>query len=199
MISCLAFGMSGTLAKGLMETGWSPLATVGVRVSGAALLLGLPALWVMRRRLSVLRAHAGLIVGYGMLAVAATQLCYFLAVQTLPVAQPRLDEAKALDTRIATLAPQHAAARQAAQAAEARQAEADSHLRHTRSELERLQRDLAAARDWLHAHPHERPLGEAWSRWDAAFAQAARLAGQLAAAAAQRTGLTAARWHWSIA
>lgn len=92
VISCLAFGMSGTLAKGLMETGWSPLATVGVRVSGAALLLGLPALWVMRRRLSVLRAHAGLIVGYGMLAVAATQLCYFLAVQTLPVAVALLVE-----------------------------------------------------------------------------------------------------------
>ncbi len=107
-------------------------------------------------------------------------------------AQPRLDEAKALDARIAALAPQHAAARQAAQAAEARQAEADSHHRHTRSELERFQRDLAAARDWLHAHPGERPLGEAWPRWDAAFAQAARLAGQLAAAAAQRTGLTAA-------
>ena len=106
-------------------------------------------------------------------------------------AQPLLDQAKALDARIATLAPQHAAAAVAVQAAEARRAEADTHHRHTRSALEQLQRDLAAARDWLHAHPHERPLGEAWLRWDAAFAQAAQLAGQAAGAAAQRTGLTA--------
>ena len=50
----------------------------------------------------------------------------------------------------------------------------------------RLQRDLAEARDWLHAHPQLQPLAEAWPRWDAAFAQAGRLAGQLDAATAQR-------------
>ena len=92
LLSCLAFGMSGTLAKGLMVTGWSPLATVTVRVGGAALLMGIPALWFMRRRLRVVRAHAGLLLAYGTVAVAATQLCYFVAVQTLPVALALLIE-----------------------------------------------------------------------------------------------------------
>ncbi|GAB95192.1 hypothetical protein KILIM_017_00370 [Kineosphaera limosa NBRC 100340] len=92
LLSCIAFGLSGTLAKGLMATGWSPLTTVSVRVGGAALLMGLPALWFMRHRLGVLRRHAGLIVGYGVIAVASTQLCYFLAVQTLPVAVALLIE-----------------------------------------------------------------------------------------------------------
>ena len=101
-------------------------------------------------------------------------------------AQPRLDQAKALDARIATLAPRHASARQAVQAAEARQAEADTHHRQTRSEAERLQRDLAEARDWLGAHPQLQPLAEAWPRWEAAFAQAAQFAGQLDASTAQR-------------
>lgn len=123
------------------------------------------------------------------LGTAAQQLA--AAEDRRRAAQPLLDQAKALDTRIATLAPQHAAAAHAVQAAEARQAEADTHGRQTRCALEHLQRDLAAARDWLQAHPGERPLGEAWPRWDAAFAQAARLAGQLESSAAQRTRLTA--------
>ena len=92
LVSCLSFGASGTLAKGLMVVGWSPLATVWVRVAGAALLMGLPALWVMRHRLPVLRRYAGLIVAYGLVAVACTQLFYFLAVQTLPVAVALLIE-----------------------------------------------------------------------------------------------------------
>lgn len=92
LLSCVAFGLSGTLAKGLMATGWSPLTTVSVRVGGAALLMGLPALWFMRHRLGVLRRYAGLIVGYGVIAVASTQLCYFLAVQSLPVAVALLIE-----------------------------------------------------------------------------------------------------------
>lgn len=92
LLSCVAFGMSGTLAKGLMVTGWSPLATVTMRVGGAALLMGIPALWFMRGRLGVLRAHAGLLLAYGTVAVAATQLCYFVAVQTLPVALALLIE-----------------------------------------------------------------------------------------------------------
>lgn len=91
-LSCVCFGASGTLAKGLMTTGWSPLATVTARVAGAALIMGLPALWIMRHRLPVLRRHAGLILGYGIAAVAATQLCYFVAVQTLPVAVALLIE-----------------------------------------------------------------------------------------------------------
>lgn len=92
LVSCVCFGASGTLAKGLMATGWSPLTTVTARVAGAALLMGVPALWFMRRRMPVLRKHAGLILGYGVVAVAATQLCYFLAVQTLPVAVALLIE-----------------------------------------------------------------------------------------------------------
>lgn len=108
LVSCVCFGASGTLAKGLMAAGWSPLATVSARVIGAALIMGLPALWVMRRRLPVLRRHAGLVLGYGMVAVAMTQLCYFVAVQTLPVAVALLIEYLAPVLVVAWLWVRHA-------------------------------------------------------------------------------------------
>ncbi len=84
-VSFVSFGMSGTLAKGLMLAGWSPGATVTVRVLGAALVMAAPAALMLRGRWAILRRHAGLVVAYGVLAVAGTQLCYFLAIQSLSV------------------------------------------------------------------------------------------------------------------
>lgn len=86
LISALAFGTSGTLAAGLLATDWSPLAIVMFRVGiCAAALLG-PALLALRGNWSILRQNWRLILGYGVIAIALTQLSHFSAVQFMPVA-----------------------------------------------------------------------------------------------------------------
>ncbi len=92
LVSSISFGMSGTLAKGLMVTGWSPGATVTVRVAGAALVMLTPALILLRGRWWLLRRYAGLFLAYGVIAVAGTQLFYFISVQTLSVSVALLIE-----------------------------------------------------------------------------------------------------------
>ena len=45
--SATSFGLSGALARGLLDTGWSAGATVGLRIAIAALVLVVPgALWM---------------------------------------------------------------------------------------------------------------------------------------------------------
>ena len=51
-----------------------------------------PAVVALRGRWSLLRAHAGLLVAYGVIAVAGCQLAYFSAVDRLPVAVALLIE-----------------------------------------------------------------------------------------------------------
>lgn len=92
LLSSVSFGMSGPLAKGLMTTGWSPAATVTVRVAGAALVMAIPALILLRGRWWLVRRNAGLFLGYGIIAVAGTQLFFFIAVQTLSVSVALLIE-----------------------------------------------------------------------------------------------------------
>jgi drug/metabolite transporter (DMT)-like permease len=86
LLAAASFGMSGTLASGLMETGWSPAALVLCRITVGALVLAVPALMALRGRWHLLRAGAGLIAAYGAIAVAGCQLAYFSAVDRLPVA-----------------------------------------------------------------------------------------------------------------
>jgi drug/metabolite transporter (DMT)-like permease len=43
LTSAASFGLSGALARGLLDAGWSPGAAVAVRVLGAALALAVPA------------------------------------------------------------------------------------------------------------------------------------------------------------
>jgi len=81
-----SFGMSGVLATGLMDAGWSPAALVLCRVAVGALVLLGPALAALRGRWHLLRANAGLLTAYGLVAVAGCQLAYFNAVDRLPVA-----------------------------------------------------------------------------------------------------------------
>lgn len=83
--SATAFGTSGTFAKGLLAAGWSPGAAVTVRIVGAALVLLLPALLLLRGRWHLVRRNALLVTSYGLVAMAACQLFYFNAVQTLSV------------------------------------------------------------------------------------------------------------------
>ena len=85
VISATTFGLSGPLARGLLDTGWSPGAVVLVRVAVAALSVTPLGLVALRGRWSLLRRNAGLIVFYGSVAVAGAQFCYFSAVQHMQV------------------------------------------------------------------------------------------------------------------
>lgn len=83
--SAATFGTSGTFAASLLGAGWSPGAAVTVRITLAALVLAVPALVQLRAQWSVLRRSATTITAYGVLAIAAAQLCYFNAVAHLSV------------------------------------------------------------------------------------------------------------------
>ena len=83
--AAFAFGSSGAWARGLIDAGWTPGAAVTVRVWVAALVLLVPTLLALRGRWRALRQNAGMVAAYGLLAVAATQLCYFQAVAVMDV------------------------------------------------------------------------------------------------------------------
>ena len=85
LVSAVSFGMSGALARGLIDTGWSAGAIVLVRIGIAALVVLPFGLVALRGRWGLLRRNAGLITCYGVLAVAGAQFCYFSAVQHMQV------------------------------------------------------------------------------------------------------------------
>jgi drug/metabolite transporter (DMT)-like permease len=80
-----SFAMSGPLAKGLIGAGWTAGAAVTARVLVAAAVLAVPAAMTMRGRWHLLRSNLGLIVAYGLIAVAGCQLAYFNAVDRMQV------------------------------------------------------------------------------------------------------------------
>jgi drug/metabolite transporter (DMT)-like permease len=83
--SAAAFGTSGSFADSLMSTGWTPGAVVTARILLAAILLTPLALLQLRGRWPQLRASAGPIAVYGLVAVAGCQFAFFNAVQHLEV------------------------------------------------------------------------------------------------------------------
>jgi drug/metabolite transporter (DMT)-like permease len=85
LASAAAFGSSGPFAKSLLEAGWSPGAAVTARICVAALVLLPVAVVMLRGRWQLLRRNAPLFLTYGVVAVAAVQLAFFSAVQTLSV------------------------------------------------------------------------------------------------------------------
>ena len=85
VLSAMSFGLSGTLAKGLLETGWTPGAAVTARIALAALVLLVPGLVALRGRWHLLRAHGRFVVGYGLVGVAVPQLAFFSAVERMQV------------------------------------------------------------------------------------------------------------------
>jgi drug/metabolite transporter (DMT)-like permease len=92
LVSAVSFGLSGALARGLLDTGWSPGAVTLVRVGLAALMVTPLAVLALRGRWSLLRRNVRLIAFYGTLAVAGAQFCYFSAVQHMQVAPAILIE-----------------------------------------------------------------------------------------------------------
>ncbi|MDL5200260.1 EamA family transporter [Streptomyces sp. ALI-76-A] len=81
LASALAFGGSGVAAKPLIEAGLDPLHVVWLRVAGAALLMAPVAV----RHRALLRSRPALLAGFGLLAVAGVQACYFAAISRIPV------------------------------------------------------------------------------------------------------------------
>jgi drug/metabolite transporter (DMT)-like permease len=85
LLSAAAFSTSGSLAGSLISTGWTPGAAVVARLLVAAVVLTVPALLALRGRWSQLRAGAGTVLLYGVVAVAGAQFAYFNAVAHLSV------------------------------------------------------------------------------------------------------------------
>jgi drug/metabolite transporter (DMT)-like permease len=85
LVSASSFGLSGSLARSLLDLGWSPTAVVATRVGGAFLLLLIPCLVLLRRIGLPTRGQSLRILAYGVIAVALAQLCYFSAVQYLSI------------------------------------------------------------------------------------------------------------------
>ena len=90
--AAIAFAASGPFGKLLLEAGWSPGGLVLARVLCAAILLLPPVLWSIRKDPGVVLRRGVWIVAYGAVAVAFTQLFYYLAVARLHVGTALLIE-----------------------------------------------------------------------------------------------------------
>ncbi|MGY2875681.1 drug/metabolite transporter (DMT)-like permease [Marmoricola sp. URHA0025 HA25] len=85
VLSAGSFGLSGSLASGLMDAGWSAGGAVVARVGLAAVVLLVPAWAVLDGRWHLLRADAHVVAAYGVFAVGGAQFAYFSAVRHMDV------------------------------------------------------------------------------------------------------------------
>ena len=85
LASAAAFGLSGSLARSMLDLGWTPAAVVTVRILGAFAVLLLPTLFLLRRIGRPTLRQSGRLVAFGLTAVGGAQLCYFSAVQYVSV------------------------------------------------------------------------------------------------------------------
>lgn len=83
--SSAAFGLSGPLAKGLIDAGWTAGSAVTARLLLAASVMLVPAALSLRGRWGLIRSNLKVIAAYGTAAVAGCQLAYFNAVSYLQV------------------------------------------------------------------------------------------------------------------
>ena len=85
VIAAATFGLSGALAKPVLESGWSPAAAVTVRVLVGGLVLVPVAVMALRGRWSSLWRARWRVVAMALIGVGATQLAYFAAIERIPV------------------------------------------------------------------------------------------------------------------
>ncbi len=85
LVSAASFGLSGAVARGLLDNGWSVGAVSGIRIGLGALVVLPFGLRALRGRWHLLRDNAALLLLYGALAVAGAQFCYFSAIQYMQV------------------------------------------------------------------------------------------------------------------
>ena len=90
--SAASFALSGSLARGLIDVGWSPGAVVLARIAIAALVIAPFVARTLRGRWGLLRRNARLVLLYGAVPVAGTQFAYFSAVAAMDVAPSLLIE-----------------------------------------------------------------------------------------------------------
>ncbi len=83
--SAVSFGLSGALARGLLDAGWTAGAAVTARIAIAAVVLAIPAALALRGRWRLLQESRLTVAVYGVVAVAGAQLCYFYAVSHMQV------------------------------------------------------------------------------------------------------------------
>jgi drug/metabolite transporter (DMT)-like permease len=83
--SALAFGLSGPLAKSLMEAGWSPTAAVTARLAAGAVAMAVFGTVVERDWVREALTHWKTVLAYGIAPIAGAQLCYYNAVSHLSV------------------------------------------------------------------------------------------------------------------
>ena len=92
LISAASFALSGPLARGLIDVGWSPGAVVLARIAIAALVVVPLAARALRARWELLRRNVRLVLLYGAVPVAGTQFAYFSAVAAMDVGPALLIE-----------------------------------------------------------------------------------------------------------
>lgn len=85
LASAASFALSGSMASSLFETGWTPGSVVLVRIGLAVLVVAPFGLVSLRGHWHRVRARAGLVFAYGIVAVGGTQFAYFSAVQQMAV------------------------------------------------------------------------------------------------------------------
>ena len=88
LFSAATFGSSGTFGAALLETGWTPGALVTARITGAALVMAVPAAIAMRGHWHLVRRNIPRLLAYGVFAVAGCQFAYFMAVDHLSANVP---------------------------------------------------------------------------------------------------------------
>lgn len=90
--SAACFGLSGSLARGLLEAGWTPGAVVLVRIAVGALVVAPFAARALRGRWRLLRTEWLFVLAYGAGPVALAQFAYFSAVERMDVGPALLIE-----------------------------------------------------------------------------------------------------------
>lgn len=88
----LAFGAGGAIVKPLLEAGWSPGAAVFLRITVAALLLAIPALFALKFDLRPLWRAKWTLLIYSVIAVAGVQLAFYTSIARIPVSTALLIE-----------------------------------------------------------------------------------------------------------
>src|SRR3954467_3815280 len=90
--SAASFALSGPLARGLIDAGWSPGAVVLARIAVATLAIAPFAARALRGRWGLLRRNLRRVLLYGAVPVAGTQFAYFSAVAAMDVGPALLIE-----------------------------------------------------------------------------------------------------------
>ncbi|MER6897488.1 DMT family transporter, partial [Amycolatopsis sp. NPDC000740] len=85
LLAAVFFSTSGTLAKPVMEAGMTPEQVAVLRIGTAGVLLLIGTALFAPHTLRVRRGEWPMLLGYGALGVAGTQLLYFIAAERIPV------------------------------------------------------------------------------------------------------------------